>query len=79
MRISLHSNAKWGGLTLTNMSPVTDLTENVPGLTLMSPKWTLKMGTEMTTFSTLNGSLNLGKRTVTSAKVDLRLLIYFGP
>ena len=43
------------------MSPVTDLTENLLGLTLMSPKWTLKMGTETTKLSTSNGVLNLGK------------------
>ena len=37
------------------------------------------MGTETTTFSTSNGLLNSGKRTVTSASVDLRPGVYLGP
>ena len=78
MMISLHDKCRQTP-TLTDISPVADLTENVPGLKLISPKWTLKMGTETTRFSASNGLLNLGKRIVTSARVDLRLWLYFGP
>ena len=65
--------------TSTDTSPVTDLTENVLGLTLMSPKWTLKIGTETTTFSTSNGLLNFGNRTITSVSVEVRPRVYLGP